>query len=212
MASEEPATAPGASANQSRASLQAPLRFPNIENTWTVSLKTEAIPVTPTSASAPAGNEAAGRTVQVDESADGSMTFGPIRRTSTNRLSEVPETPPVRVPMLLSPTTSRSSYFLEVIDFDQDEDMLHFGTKFPFVGANWKFDRGQRKEVQGQAVPLIVCRSCHRGRRHYVSKSKASFGQVLLFGSLTRKNLSLISNGAVRILAARKRGVQATLS
>ena len=190
----------------------------------------------PTAGDNPEPSPAASRTsVRVDEGAHGTLTFGPVRSRETpsrGPFPHVPETPPVgyrpgAMPYPMDrrlrplPLPPERSTFLEVIDFDLDEDLRQFGTREPFVGANWKHCREQGRPVlqprlHSTGKPFTASYAeasfCYRDKCHYVSKAKASFGQVeftkldeerkKVFRAARKKELdSLVSNGAVKILS-----------
>ena len=220
MDSEEPSSLPTTSLNPSR---RVSILEPTEER-----LPMEGIVEEEGAAPEASASEQPRRVIRVDENVDGAMTFGPIRR-SDGRLTEVPETPPVGAPMPYPmnrgtpplPRPPPSSYYIEVIDFDKDEDLRHLGVRAPFIGATWRFDREQRKPVllpralsDGKTFHGAYAEAsyCYRDKCHYVTKSKASFGQVQfskldekekeVFRKARKKELdSLISNGAVRVLS-----------
>ncbi|CAK9108665.1 Copia protein [Durusdinium trenchii] len=220
MDSEEPSSLPTTSLNPSR---RVSILEPTEER-----LPMEGIVEEEGAAPEASASEQPRRVIRVDENGDGAMTFGPIRR-SDGRLTEVPETPPVGAPMPYPmnrgtpplPRPPPSSYYIEVIDFDKDEDLRHLGVRAPFIGATWRFDREQRKPVllpralsDGKTFHGAYAEAsyCYRDKCHYVTKSKASFGQVQfskldekekeVFRKARKKELdSLISNGAVRVLS-----------
>ena len=41
------------------------------------------------------------------------------------------------------PPPPGASFYIEVVDFDKDEDLKQLGSKTPFIGATWKFNREQ---------------------------------------------------------------------
>ena len=143
-------------------------------------------------------------TIRVDEGPHGTMQFGPAPSNARNRYTpyqEVPETPPVgytpparRTTMPFPfdgaqpslPPPPGASFYIEVVDFDKDEDLKQLGSKTPFIGATWKFNR-----EQGRRTLLPRVRShgtfsssqaeasfCSKDRCMYVSKAKSSFGQI----------------------------------
>ena len=170
--------------------------------------------------------------------ADGETSFGPTSSTTSRSSSRsvpypsVPFTPPPgylgpaafpfdrSVPPLPPPPPPGNSFYVEVVDFDKDEDLKHLGAKEPFIGATWRYDREQcrmtlqpRIHSRGSFTSANAEASfCFRDKCMYVTKSKASFGQVefsklsekekVAFRKARKKELdSLIANGAVRILS-----------
>ena len=119
------------------------------------------------------------------------------------------------------PPPPKRSFYVEVINFDKDEDFTQMGINAAFVGANWKLDREQNRATlqprylsdqktftanQAEASFSV------RDKCMYVTKAKTSFGQVdfeklpekekVLFRQARKKELdSLTSNGAVKILS-----------
>ena len=141
------------------------------------------------------------QTVRVDEGAHGTMSFGPLR-TRRTQWDQVPETPPLgfqpnqtrsrqnpypmtgTIPSL--PTPPGSSTFLEVINFDQDDDMVGMGVAPKFIGVTWKFDREQGRSLPQPRVhsqgtfnaSQAEASFCPRDKLFYLAKAKSSFGQV----------------------------------
>ena len=168
--------------------------------------------------------------IRVDEGTDGTMHFGPATTRSSQRTMPYEGAPAesstVRgsypfdreVPSL--PRPPGNSLYLEVTVPDKDEDLRRLGTRAPFVGVTWRFDREQGRKVPQPRVHSEGTFSRSQAEASfnledkcmYVSKSKASFGQVefsklpeeekVKFRASRKKEIdSLIANGAVRILS-----------
>ena len=118
------------------------------------------------------------------------------------------------------PTPPGSSTFLEVINFDQDDDMVGMGVAPKFIGVTWKFDREQGRSLPQPRVhsqgtfnaSQAEASFCPRDKLFYLTKAKSSFGQVefarlsepekVAFREARKKELdSLIKNGAVKVLS-----------
>ena len=117
------------------------------------------------------------------------------------------------------PRPPGQSFFLEVIDFDEDAAEISGNVATPFVGATWRADRESRRKTliprdeNGQTFSSSCAEAsfCQKDRCMYVTKAKTSFGQVefsklpeaekTLFRTSRKKELdSLVATGAVRIL------------
>ncbi|CAK8993884.1 unnamed protein product [Durusdinium trenchii] len=115
---------------------------------------------------------------------------------------------------------SSHSTYLEIKDFDRDEDLQQLGVRGSFIGATWRYDREQRKRVVLPDPSSTATFWSHRGEASFdyrdqcmsVSKAKSSFGQVefaklndeqkVLFRASRKKELdSLLKNKAIRILS-----------
>ena len=177
-------------------------------------------------------------TVRVDESSDGSFRFGPAPASASRSTARalpyrtVPQTPPPgyvppptypfdgRTMSLPPPPPPGPSYYMEVIDFDKDDDLAKLGTRAPFIGATWRYDRERGRlalqpRVHGHGTftgAQAEASFCPRDKCMYVSKAKSSFGQVefsklpekmkVAFRKSRKKELdSLIANGAVKVLS-----------
>ena len=137
------------------------------------------------------------QTVRVDEGAHGTMSFGPLR-TRRTQWDQVPETPPLgfqpnqtrsrqnpypmtgTIPSL--PTPAGSSTFLEVINFEQDDDMAGMGVAPKFIGVTWKHDREQGLPSTTSALSRNL--QCLSGRSKLLPKGQALLpdqGQVLFW-------------------------------
>ena len=155
--------------------------------------------------------------IRVDEGSSGSFRFGPAPRARDDRPTPYPffEAPPSL------PRPPGHSLFVDFTDFDKAEDLQGLGITGSFVGATWRYDREQRRQIlQPHKIHSTKTFWSHSAeasfdyndRCVYVSKAKSSFGQVefsklpeetkVQFRASRKKEMdSLIKNQAVRILS-----------
>lgn len=148
--------------------------------------------------------------IRVDEGSSGSFRFGPSSRSRTDeRPTPYPHPFSAGPPSL--PQPPGHSTYLEIKDFDRDEDLQQLGVRGSFIGATWRYDREQRKRVVLPDPSSTATFWSHRGEASfdyrdqcmYVSKAKSSCGQVefaklnlsrrCFFGPLERKNWTAFS-------------------
>jgi hypothetical protein len=135
--------------------------------------------------------------------------------------SQIPRTPyPFHAGTPSLPRPPDQSFFLEVVDFENDSAEVAGQASTAFVGATWRFDRKVRqltlKPYTDDGVSFAKSEAeasyCARDRCMYVSKAKSSFGQVefsklseaekVQFRVSRKTELdSLVATGAVEILS-----------
>ena len=78
--------------------------------------------------------------IRVDEGSSGSFRFGPSSRSRTDeRPTPYPHPFSAGPPSL--PQPPGHSTYLEIKDFDRDEDLQQLGIRGSFIGATWRYDR-----------------------------------------------------------------------
>eukprot|EP00435_Cladocopium_sp_Y103_P070714 s172_g35.t2 len=151
----------------------------------------------------------------------GSVT-GPTPTLNQRSVTEAaPRTPfPFNPGAPSLPRPPNQSFYVEVINFEDDSHVFSAAKAPAFIGATWKFCREQRKPVLQPCTEneaTFTCEQaeasfCAKDRCMYVTKTKSSFGQVefsklpedekVMFRASRKKELdSLVSTGAVRVLS-----------
>eukprot|EP00435_Cladocopium_sp_Y103_P022132 s1863_g5.t1 len=140
------------------------------------------------------------------------------QRSVTARPSQAPF--PFNQGPMSFPRPPGQSFYVEVINFEDDSHVIPAGSSTPFIGANWRYCREQQRSVlrpySGNEETFTSSSAeasfCAKDRCMYVARAKSSFGQVefsklseeekVKFRASRQKELeSLISTGAVKVLS-----------
>lgn len=86
------------------------------------------------------------------------------------------------------PRPPGQSFYVEVINFENDTNVIPAESSAAFIGANWRFCREQQKAVLGPyseneetfTSANAEATFCAKDRCMYVTKVKSSFGHVEL--------------------------------
>ncbi|CAL1162763.1 unnamed protein product [Cladocopium goreaui] len=179
-------------------------------------METEVMPPENLSSSAAASAPPPGGPVRIDEGRHEPFHFGPMH---DNRRAQAFPHPFSRAPPLL-PSPPGNTHYVEVKNFDRDDDRESLGSHDKVIGVTWKYDREQRRTLPQQLSECIHAFTAkaaeasysYRDRCMFVTKLKSSFGQVEfsklseedknLFRASRKKEIdSLLANNAVKILS-----------
>ncbi|CAE7497850.1 MOD1, partial [Symbiodinium microadriaticum] len=150
------------------------------------------------------------RTIRVDEGSSGTMSFGPVRPTSSTSTSAPYATSTENTEVV-------SSEYLEVMDPDFDEDAA--SSNYVSVrGPRWIKQTSSGRTWLEPLKPMVSFAAhegelnyCRRDRCMYAAKAKTSFGQVefgrlpeaekkVFRASRAKEFKSLLDNKAIRVL------------